>query len=1399
MSTYPWKRFWAPRDGQIDLSDDGFLVDPEGESVWYSPNPDLRAFDEIAALSCLVLLGEPGIGKSTAISAEREAVEARALDLGDAVLQLDLRSVHSEPTLYRRVFESATFKSWQSGDHYLHLFLDSLDEALLEARSLASFLVDELRSVDLGRLTLRIACRTAEWPETITGSLIDLWGEGRVDVFELAPLRRIDVERALEIERIDPQSFVAEAIAREIIPLAIKPVTLGLLIDEYRRHGHLPTTQSDLYRRGLLVLCEERDPVRLERGESGHLSPAERLAVAERLAAVTIFAARDVVSLTHDVADVPVAAGLQDLAGGQEPVREEAATSHVSVTEAAIRETVASGLFSSRGEYAFGFAHQTYAEFLAARYLVGHEMSAENVLDLLTSPGDPDERLVPQLHEVAGWLATLEATIFRAILARDPIVLLRSDVQLADPDERRQLVASILELSLEQVGLDARKHYHKLAHPELGEQLRPIVIDKEAHWSRRRTAVDIAEECELRDLQDDLVTIVLDRHEEHMSRVDAAYAVSRIADAHRKERLTPLLTLGLDEDPDDELKGCALSGLWPQTMSAAEVLEVLTPPRQPNLFGAYGTFLTRGFMQGLDPRDLPIALEWARKQARGQLGRFDDLIDLIILGAVEHLDDPLIAAALARTVAAFLPRDYRLIIGARTEEIQRALEENIERRRRLVDCVIPFIVAGDLKPSHLTLAQERLVYASDIPWLIERLDEAAGEAEGAWAGLLEAVFQPGDITFIEKILEARERSEALRELLSPYLDPIEIASPRAAELRERHFNHKRRAQTQQRLSGLDPPIEERVAASLARIGQGDVDSWWPLTVELSREEQNPNLVNPFKSDLRASPAWRDADPEIQGRITDAAILYLRTGDPRTDEWFGQNKINNGAIAAFRALQLLLDECPGRLEELDSALWKRWASTIVAFPAFDSESRSAQRRLIVRVYEHAPDEIIARVVALIDSEARRDAHHLFLLPRVEGLTDDRLDRALTEKAADPTLPPQPAAELLRFLLDQGSERGRALGESMAPVPPPAADPERARATEAAVLLLTRTDRSFARLWPAFEDDADFAQRVIGGVAISDDREGRLAPRLDESELAKLFRWLAQAYPHSEDRPHLEVTSLTEREHIERFRDSLLTELVNRGTQDACRQLRRLEGQFPELEWLPALRSKAEDRMRRATWLPPTPADVIALAAEPSLLRFVESGEQLLAVLVESVSRAQTYLHAENPAVIELWHDRGNGVWRPATEPQLSDWLARFLRRDLEERRVIVNREVEVRRAPGAALGERTDLHVSALSTRSNRPETIRAVIEVKACWNPELETALETQLVDRYLAGTDNRYGLYVVGWFSSSRWDPDHDARRACERLDRSTVERMLNEQAARASTDTDFVVRAAGLDLTLA
>lgn len=87
---YKWKRFWCPRSGHINLADGGYLCNPDEE--WgRAYNPDLVSLEAIAEIPCLVLLGEPGIGKSQ----ELENLKALTENNSSQVLELNLRSCTS--------------------------------------------------------------------------------------------------------------------------------------------------------------------------------------------------------------------------------------------------------------------------------------------------------------------------------------------------------------------------------------------------------------------------------------------------------------------------------------------------------------------------------------------------------------------------------------------------------------------------------------------------------------------------------------------------------------------------------------------------------------------------------------------------------------------------------------------------------------------------------------------------------------------------------------------------------------------------------------------------------------------------------------------------------------------------------------------------------------------------------------------------------------------------------------------------------------------------------------------------------------------------------------------------------------------------------------------------------
>ena len=87
---YNWKRFWCPRTGRFDLSDGGYLSDPEVK--WDAiQNPDTVPFASIATTPCLALLGEPGIGKSHEMQKQYELAKSQDAEENNAWLHFDLR------------------------------------------------------------------------------------------------------------------------------------------------------------------------------------------------------------------------------------------------------------------------------------------------------------------------------------------------------------------------------------------------------------------------------------------------------------------------------------------------------------------------------------------------------------------------------------------------------------------------------------------------------------------------------------------------------------------------------------------------------------------------------------------------------------------------------------------------------------------------------------------------------------------------------------------------------------------------------------------------------------------------------------------------------------------------------------------------------------------------------------------------------------------------------------------------------------------------------------------------------------------------------------------------------------------------------------------------------------
>jgi hypothetical protein len=292
------------------------------------------------------------------------------------------------------------------------------------------------------------------------------------------------------------------------------------------------------------------------------------------------------------------------------------------------------------------------------------------------------------------------------------------------------------------------------------------------------------------------------------------------------------------------------------------------------------------------------------------------------------------------------------------------------------------------------------------------------------------------------------------------------------------------------------------------------------------------------------------------------------------------------------------------------------------------------------------------------------------------------------------------------------------------------------------------------------DRELSRAIWMAVASRVHRDVReILDPLAPDQLADLYIWLVGEFPTERSRGRSGWVGSDE--SIVDFRDAVLVHLRQRGDPRCLAAIDRVVKALPHVPHLKLHRVLARRAIAQKAWVPVEPHTLDRLVRDERKC-VVESEAQLLAVVLESLDRFEASLHGELSAVRDLW-DKGEGeIWRPVDEAALSNRIARHLRDDLQDRGIIVNREVKIRQGLPGTSGQQTDIYVDAVSSKTPAGvhERLSVVIEVKGCWNSGVLEAMKTQLVDRYLRDNKCAHGLYLVGWFIGDGWS-DSDGRKA--------------------------------------
>ena len=579
--------------------EDGFLVGPT--EIRESRLPGAIVLPEVAARAgSLVLLGEPGVGKSTVFIRLAESfagsiytINAVALTDAtyDAMVGLPLTSSDREP---------------------ITVVIDQLDESVMLDR-LAHRLLAAKREI-VRSVRFLVACRTAEFPQHLTDVLAEL--SGGCAVADLAPLTREQALALLVGHSFEPSDVIDAAIAIGAGALASVPLTLELLARVFEADGALPQRAADVFSKAVERLAEHPDR------PSAATVARQRVVISSRAATRMLLSNRRTLWSGPQLDAAPGDLDVGSLVGGTESLP----GGEFEVTRTGVRETIASALFTGRGDHRFAFRHSTIAAFLAARHLASLGLPETQLRQLLlTTDESTVAGIAMPLRQVATWLVALDPVRHGWLARTDPEGLAAYTAIVESNDVRRVVVEGLLERApaLELTDRGWQRARWNLRHAKLADQLSPILrsaaVTEPSDWdtkARVRLAIRLAEAARSPELADPLLWIAEgDGSAPHVRR--AAAAAAYVCDQNAAvARLAALLARFQQvewasvADPDDELRGELLDVLWPAHIKTRDVLGQLRPRRRTNLIGSYSMFLRR-FGTSLRGEDLAEVLTWA--------------------------------------------------------------------------------------------------------------------------------------------------------------------------------------------------------------------------------------------------------------------------------------------------------------------------------------------------------------------------------------------------------------------------------------------------------------------------------------------------------------------------------------------------------------------------------------------------------------------------------------------------------------------------------------------------------------------------------------------------------------------------------------------------------------------
>ncbi len=360
--------------------------------------------------ACLILLGDPGAGKSYLFEAAASQEAARFLQVRE-FLALDPSTIEPRSTLY----------------------IDALDEyrAHYGAVPAMDSLVRHIGSMTTCRV--RISCRSADWlGSNDLKMLSSCFPNQVVNVLRLQPLDESEQRQLiLACGTQVPQDFLSQARQRGLGGMLGNPLTL-LMLAQVVVEDRWPETRMALFELSSIVLLEEYNDVHCSgKRLITELADEEVLRAAGALCAVRLFADIDGFSV-------------QERRDNRRPLINKIQLCGI----ASLRAALGSRVFASANEPdTFDYGHKAIAEYLAARYLATlfiEGLPLARVRLLLGVEGKP----VSYLRGVHAWLPIFLTNHVNEFIEADPYgVLSYGDAASLSSQGKRLLFEALIRVA----------------------------------------------------------------------------------------------------------------------------------------------------------------------------------------------------------------------------------------------------------------------------------------------------------------------------------------------------------------------------------------------------------------------------------------------------------------------------------------------------------------------------------------------------------------------------------------------------------------------------------------------------------------------------------------------------------------------------------------------------------------------------------------------------------------------------------------------------------------------------------------------------------------------------------------------------------------------------------------